>query len=278
MIVTVIPNLNKPQTESLYRAVCDRLRALGASLRTVETTCGLPAAADLIEAMRGSDVAIAVGGDGTIVHVAKAAAMTDCPVLGVNGGRLGFLAGAEPTELDGLAALLSGAYAVEQRALLEITVHTADGSRSVLAMNEAVLSRGSMSRLVDVSVAANGCELLVCRGDGVIVATPTGSTAYSLSAGGPVIDPAVDCILVTPVCPHSLDSRSRVLPGGITLQLQAIAADGDDAFITVDGEENIPLAATDRVEVRRAEIVTRLIRLTDASFYDGLRCKLFDRR
>ena len=278
MIITVVPNLNKPRSDRLYRAVCDRLTEQGVTLRTVETATGLPTAATLMGALEGSNAVVAVGGDGTIMHVAKAAAQVGCPVLGINGGRLGFLAGAEPQELDGLSVLLTGDCSVEERALLEVTVHTPAGDTTCLAMNEAVIARGSMSRLVDVTVTAEGQELMTCRGDGIIVATPTGSTAYSLSAGGPVIDPLVECVLVTPVCPHSLDSRSRVLPAEVTLTLHATAAEGDSAFVTVDGEENIPLPADGWVTVHRAAIRARLIRLTDGSFYDGLRHKLFDRR
>ena len=278
MHITVVPNRIRLETDALAQLVRDRLEAAGATVHTVMTDTALPATAALTAALQGSDVAVAVGGDGTIMHVAKAAASAGCPVLGINGGHVGFLAGAEPAELDALTALLSGTYVTDERALLEITVHTAAGCRTALAMNEAVLSRGSVSRLVDVTVMVDGCELMKSRGDGIIVATPTGSTAYSLSAGGPVIDPAVDCVLVTPVCPHSLDSRSRVLPSGVTLTLRAVAADGDTAFITVDGEENIPLTAADTVTICRADISARLIRLADTTFYDGLRHKLFDRR
>ena len=278
MIVTVIPNLNKPKNEALYQGVCARLTALGATVRGVSIAQGLPTARDLTEALKGSDAAVAIGGDGTIMHVAKAAARTSCPVLGINGGRLGFLAGAEPEELDCLSALLSGEYSVEERDLLEVTVHTAEGQTARLAMNEAVLARGSMSRLVDIAVTADDRALMTCRGDGIIVATPTGSTAYSLSAGGPVIDPAVECVLLTPVCPHSLDSRSRVLPMGVTLTLRATAAEGDTAFVTVDGEENIPVPEDGFVTVRRAALRARLVRLTDGTFYDELQHKLFHRR
>ncbi len=278
MTVTVIPNLNKSQNDALYRAVCARLTALGATVRPVTATQGLPTTRDLTEALRGSDAAVAVGGDGTIMHVAKAAAQVSCPVLGINGGRLGFLAGAEPEELDCLRALLSGDYTVEERDLLEVTVHTEGGQTACLAMNEAVLARGSMSRLVDITVTADGRSLMTCRGDGIIVATPTGSTAYSLSAGGPVIDPMVECLLLTPVCPHSLDSRSRVLPMGVTLTLRATAAEGDTAFVTVDGEENIPVPNDGFVTVRRAALRAGLIRLTDGTFYDELQHKLFHRR
>ena len=277
MIITIVPNRLRPDTHRLAADVATRLTAAGATVRVAEDAA-LPSLSDLTAALAGSDVAVAIGGDGTIMHVAKAAAAARCPVLGVNGGHLGFLAGIEPDELEALDGLLNGNYTVDERALLAVTVHTAAGESTLLAMNEAVVARGSLSRLVDVTVTAAAHTVMTCRGDGVIIATPTGSTAYSLSAGGPVVDPAVACTLLTPVCPHSLDSRARVLPAHIPLTVQAVAADGEQAFITVDGEENIPLAPADTVTVRLADTTARLIRLTGTDFYDGLRHKLSDRR
>ena len=274
MLIAVVPNQSRSENTDLVRQVSLQLAQTGTDVRVVCAQGNVPTTDQLVQALDGCDAAVAIGGDGTIMHVAKAAAMVGCPVLGINGGRLGFLAGLEPEELSRVTCLTDGNYAVEQRALLEITV----GDTALTAMNEVVVSRGSLSRLVDVTVHSGRQEILTCRGDGIIVATPTGSTAYSLSAGGPVVDPAVDCILLTPVCPHSLDSRSRVLPADAELTLQATVADGESAFITVDGEQNIPLTASDRVTVRRAAVTARLIRLGDTDFYDGLRHKLFDRR
>lgn len=278
MLIAVVPNQVKCENNTLVRTVSERLAGLGANVRVVCSEGSLPSMAQLTEALTGCDMAIALGGDGTIVHVAKAAAQTGCSVLGINAGHLGFLAGLEANELDALPALLQEEYTVDERALLEVTVRTADGQITRYAMNEAVLSRGGLSRLVDVTVCADGGEVLSCRGDGVIIATPTGSTAYSLSAGGPVVDPSVDCVLLTPVCPHSLDSRPRIWPGGVTLTARATAADGAPAYVTVDGEENIPLLPDSTVTVRRAEVSARLLQLQGDSFYERLRRKLSDRR
>lgn len=278
MLIAVVPNQSKSENDALVRTVSQRLAQLGANVRVVCAEGSLPTLAQLTEALTGCDMAVAIGGDGTIVHVAKAAATVGCPVLGINGGHLGFLAGLEADELDALPALLSGEYTVDERALLQVTVHTASGDITRYAMNEAVISRGGLSRLVDVMVRADGGEVLSCRGDGVIIATPTGSTAYSLSAGGPVVDPSVDCLLLTPVCPHSLESRPRVWPGGVVLTATAVAADGEPAYVTVDGEESIPLAPHDTVSIRRAEKAVRLLQLRRDSFYQRLRRKLSDRR
>lgn len=277
MLIAVVPNQVKTENDALVRAVSARLAELGANVRVVCGPGNLPTMPQLTEALHGCDIAVAIGGDGTIVHVAKAAATAGCPVLGINAGHVGFLAGLEADELDSLPALLSGDYVVDERALLSVTVHTDGGDVTRYAMNEAVISRGGLSRLVDVAVTADGGEVLSCRGDGVIIATPTGSTAYSLSAGGPVVDPTVDCLLLTPVCPHSLDSRPRVWPGGVVLTATAVAADGAPAYVTVDGEESIPLAPHDTVSIRRADKAVRLLQLRRDTFYERLRRKLSDR-
>lgn len=278
MLIAVVPNQAKSESSALVKTVSEKLARLGANVRVVCSESNLPSMAQLTEALTGCDIAIAIGGDGTIVHVAKAAAVADCPVLGINAGHVGFLAGLEADELDALPALLSGEYTVDSRALLEVTVHTEEGDTTRYAMNEAVISRGGLSRLVDVMVTADGGEVLSCRGDGVIIATPTGSTAYSLSAGGPVVDPSVDCVLLTPVCPHSLDSRPRIWPAAVTLTAHATAADGAPSYVTVDGEENISLTAKDTVIIRRADKTVRLLQLRRDTFYERLRCKLSDRR
>ena len=278
MKITLIPNKNKSETAALAQAVSDRLTAAGAQVCIPDYAAPLPDTAGLCAALADTDVAIAIGGDGTIVHVAKAAAQAGCPVLGINAGHLGFLAGLEADELDALPALLSGDYTVDERALMEASLRVEGEEVTRYVMNEVVISRGGLSRLVDAVVHADGGEVLSCRGDGVIIATPTGSTAYSLSAGGPVVDPAVDCVLLTPVCPHSLDSRPRIWPAGVTLTATAVAADGEPAYVTVDGEESIPLLSGDTVMIRRADKTIRLLQLRHDSFYERLSRKLTDRR
>lgn len=275
MQITVVYNCATKDAANLFDQVCDILRQAGATVVSPSCTDGLPSAEGIRQALHGSDLAVAVGGDGTIVHVAKAAASADCPVLGINGGHLGFLAGLERQELEALPCLLAGEYVLEPRMLLKIEVHKADSDYAFLAMNEAVISRGSFSRLVDVHVSKDGSEILTAHGDGVILATPTGSTAYSLSAGGPVVDPAVPCVLLTPICAHSLDSRSRLFPADTVLTVRT----GDtEAFLTVDGEENLSLSGDDYVTIRRADEVARLIRLKETTFYDILKQKIAGRR
>jgi NAD+ kinase len=278
MRIAVIPNDRSANVAGLFEAVCEKLKKAGVQVIAVVREGGMPASAQITAALDGCDIAIALGGDGTIMHVAKAAAAAGCPVLGINGGHLGFLAGLERDELSALDDLLAGRYSEEIRSLLRVTVHKADGEYSLFAMNEAVISRGALSRLVDLRISDQKQEILSCCGDGVIVATPTGSTAYSLSAGGPVVDPSVACLLLTPVCSHSLDSRTRVLPADACLSVSVAQAQNEDTFITVDGEENVAFSADDRVTIQQAAEKARLIRLKPTTFYDALSQKLTDRR
>ncbi len=276
MRIVVVPNFRSANVADLLAAVSTRLRSAGADVVELINDGGMPSSAQIAAALHAGDVAIALGGDGTIMHVAKAAATVGCGVLGINGGHLGFLAGLERDELCALDGLLNGDYITELRALLRVTVHRADGEHSRLAMNEAVFSRGALSRLVELHIADDGQDILTCNGDGVIIATPTGSTAYSLSAGGPMVDPSVKCLLLTPVCPHTLDSRTRILPANSTLTITV--ANQDEAFVTVDGEETVAFTAGDRVVITEAAECARLIRLKPTTFYDALGHKLTDRR
>lgn len=278
MRIAVIPNDRSAQATDLTAQVCQRLKNAGAEVLAIACEGGLPSSTEIASRLGGCSLAIALGGDGTIMHVAKAAATVGCPVLGINGGHLGFLAGLEQDELAALDGLLDETYCEEDRTLLRVTVQKEDGEHTFLAMNEAVVSRGAVSRLVDLHIAGNGQEILSCCGDGAIIATPTGSTAYSLSAGGPVVDPSVACMLLTPVCPHTLDSRTRILPSDSVLTVTASAADGGETFITVDGEENVAFTAADRVIIRQADETARLIRLKPTTFYDAFSRKLTDRR
>lgn len=277
MRIAVIPNGGSGEAAALFESVCGRLTALGAEVVPICRQDALPSVAEITAGLQECDVAVAIGGDGTIMHVAKAAAAC-CPVLGVNGGHLGFLAGLEGNELSALSTFIQQEYTVETRDLLEVTVHTAAGERPYLAINDAVISRGALSRLLELQIAADGCELLTTRGDGAIIATPTGSTAYTMSAGGPIVHPSVECILVTPICPHSLVSRTHVLPAATTVTVMAASAEGQEAFLTVDGEEYVPLAPTDSITVRRAAQTARLIRLKTATYYDVLQEKFSGRR
>ncbi len=278
MNIAVIPNLRAAYAAALIEPVCAILRDAGAEVSVIRREGGLPNASEIADALAGVDIAVAIGGDGTLVHIAKAAATADCPVLGLNGGHLGFLAGLEKEEIFRLAELPARHYIVEERSLLSVEIRSATTRKQYIAMNEAVISRGALSKLVTIKVKKGDDTILDVYGDGVIFSTPTGSTAYSLSAGGPVIDPAVDCLLMTPVCPHSISDRPFVLPPQVTLTVCAAALDGTDAFLTVDGEENIAFPADATVTISKAVSTAKLIRLGNASFYDALKNKIERRK
>ena len=227
------------------------------------------------ELYRNCEVVIAVGGDGTMIQVAKQAAFYHKPVLGINSGTVGFMAGLEPHELEQLGALREGNYRLDHRMMLEITV---EGHR-YYSLNEAVVSRGELARIVDIDIGLSGSAPISYHADGLIVATPTGSTAYSLSAGGPVIDPSVDGIVVTPICPHSLNTRPMFLHPDTSLCVTADCRNRAVVYLSVDGEDH-PLPVNRKsIAIRRAkDVMVRLIRIKNDSFYEVLKQKIIDRK
>lgn len=218
------------------------------------------------------DMLIAVGGDGTIIHKAKIAAALDKPVLGVNAGTLGFTAGLEREELSLLPKLLSGDYREERRFMLSAKLISGDTLTVHRALNDAVVS-GESSSIIHYEMALGENRGYQCRADGFIVATPTGSTAYSLSAGGPVIQPDMNCLVYTPVCPHSLFNRS-VIFGGDTRLTVTIPENKRRVFLTVDGEAPIALSPDDRLEFSRSERAARFVKLGKKDFFDVLSQKI----
>ncbi|MCI8643148.1 MAG: NAD(+)/NADH kinase [Lachnospiraceae bacterium] len=223
--------------------------------------------------------ALVLGGDGTILQAAHDLAARQIPIFGINLGTLGFLAETEVAELDAaLSKLLSGEYTVKEQMMLAVTVH-AEGRRSALpdALNDLVVTRSGFSRVIGAGVYINGELVSDFRGDGVIVATPTGSTGYSLSAGGPIVAPAAGAMVITPVCPHSLNARSIVVSDldEVTIKVrQSKKTQEEEAIATVDGGASAKLRAGDYIKVRRAGCMVKLVRLSGRSFYQVLRAKL----
>lgn len=276
MKLAVIPNYQSAGGTAACEQVCAALRERGVSFCVPSDTAFPPQ--DMDACLEQSDAVIALGGDGTIIHCAKRAAAFGKAVLGINSGRLGFMAGLELNELEALDRLLSGEYTVEKRMLLDVAVDSPDGVAHCYALNEAVISRGALSRMIEVQVHNHGEAVTTYQADGVIVATPTGSTAYSLSAGGPVVDPSLACLLLTPVCPHSLHTRPCLFPQDAQLTLTAGYRADIPVFVTVDGEEAIPVAKDGAVRVSRATTEAALIRINKRSFYETLEQKLLSRK
>jgi NAD+ kinase len=224
------------------------------------------------------DIAVTVGGDGTIIHNAKYAANADKPLIGVNVGRLGFAADVEPEHIDELSRLVTGEYNIENRTLLEVEVVHSDGTNEIYtAVNDAIVARGHTSRIIDITVFLDESKITTYRADGLLFSTPTGSTAYALSAGGPVIYPEMDCILITPVCPHSLISRPVLLNSEANLSVSVKVPENASVLLTIDGDINLNLTDTDIVKVRKSGKTLRLLSLHKRNFYQLLNEKLKER-
>lgn len=230
----------------------------------------------LVEHLAATDGLVVLGGDGTFLRAARALARVDVPVLGVNSGRIGFLSKAEPEGLEAtLAELVAGRYTIEQRMMLEARIGRAGGEPGpevYAALNDAAVVRGAQVRLMDLEVSVDGSHVATWLADGVVVATPTGSTAYSFSAGGPILGPTARNLIVTPIAAYLSTVRSIVVGPEHRVVVRVI--DGGDCLLSVDGREDYPLAVGDAVEVRAQERPLRLIEPEDAlPFWDLLRHK-----
>lgn len=229
----------------------------------------------LEQALKGADMLLCFGGDGTILHAARDVLEQDIPILGVNLGSVGFMAELERNELPLLTALSRNQYTLEERMMLQVRVYR--GERLIheeIALNDAVFSKGSMARVSELEVWADQALCQQVTGDGVIVATPTGSTAYSMSAGGPIVEPTSQGLVVTPVCAHQLAVRAMVLDANRKLTVRLPKGNRKTIFLSIDGGKAIRLGSHERVEIVKAEKTTKLVRLTGRSFYQRIHEKL----
>ena len=229
------------------------------------------------ELFKVCDIAITVGGDGTIIHAAKYAARFDKPLIGVNVGRLGFAADIEIDGISELTRILNGDYSVEERILFDVEVIKNGVSKNYLAVNDAVIARGQLSKIIDLQVTLDNEEIAKYRADGLLFSTPTGSTAYSLSAGGPIIAPQLDCILMTPVCPHSLFSRSVIFDGNSVLTVSVKIPSECCCVLTIDGEKNVDILADDIVKIKKSDLKLKFVSINKRNFYRKLNEKLKER-
>jgi len=221
-----------------------------------------------------ASMVICFGGDGTILHMAKTATRHNIPILGVNIGTMGFMAELESSELSQLGRIATGDYSVDERMMLDVTVHR---ERDIIfhdiCLNDVVITKGAVARIVHLAVNCDGVQAMECGGDGIIVATPTGSTAYSLSAGGPIVEPEAHSIIVTPICAHDVASRcivaseNRVITVGLTHNARR------NAFLSVDGGKALRMNMGDVATIRKSNLTTKLVRLKDRSFYDVVNMK-----
>jgi len=219
-----------------------------------------------------ADVVLALGGDGTILRTARAVGGSQKPILGINTGGLGFLAELSNQNVTAaLDALKKGEYRLEERMVLLADIKTT--GQKFFALNDVVVEKGEVRRLLKLSLAANGEYICSYASDGLIIATPTGSTAYSLSVGGPIINPKMALTIVVPISPHSLASRPLIFEPGDVLEVTLSQPD-KEAFLTVDGQVSVKITSADRLVVRQAPHTIRLIRFKEKSFYEVLRSKL----
>lgn len=227
------------------------------------------------EELKSADMLICFGGDGTILHAAKDANACHVPVLGVNLGSVGFMAELEQGELSMLSRLAAGKYTIEERMMLDVTVRR-EGKivYSDLALNDAAVTKGAVARVVDLEVYGDKVLISSFSADGVLISTPTGSTAYSMSAGGPIVEPTAENIIVTPICPHALSARSFVLGRGRTVSVKLGRMVRKTTYLSVDGGKAFRLNSGDIVETRESKSKTQLVRVTGRTFYEILNHKM----
>lgn len=277
----IYPNMRKGDAVALVPQVCARLRRDGVRLiLPMQMRAAAPEVpgADYMEtdeAIRVADAAVVLGGDGTMLRIARAAAQNDVPLLGVNVGHVGFMTELEPGELGEMEKLFDGYSSIDSRMMLHVSVIR--NQRVVYendALNDIVIAKGTAFRVVRVCISADDEEVTSFNGDGVIVATPTGSTAYGLSAGGPVIEPSAENMAVIPICAHALTAKSFVFSPERRIMLTASCEGGSEVFVSVDGGQSFAVRPDDRVIITRSPLRTRLVRLKGISFYKILQQKL----
>lgn len=279
MKVGILANPHKPESVPTLQALRQALSGHGISSVLERRTAELVEEPDGIEAADFSDavdIAAVIGGDGTMLHALSGFGTFEKPVAGINVGRLGFLTSCKDDELALFAeALALNRFSISTRTLLDAEVHIAGlAPRTFTALNEITVARGETGRMVSLRASVNGELLNDYRADGLIVATPTGSTAYSLSAGGPLVAPGAHVFLITPICPHSLSQRSLVLPDSCRVELSSEDPSSGAMLFTVDGRDSVRIGPGDRILIHKSKRSFHLLRLEGQSFYGALRQKL----
>jgi NAD+ kinase len=230
---------------------------------------------DQSEIAARADLVVSIGGDGTLLHAARNVAASDVPLVGINRGRLGFLTDVSPEHmLDALDAILAGDYLAERRLMLSASLDDGSAGVSLFALNDIVLQKGDTGRLLDFTTEVDGVYVNTHRGDGLIVATPTGSTAYALSCGGPIIQPNVDALVMVPICPHTLSDRPLVLPSASRIRVTLDNTGGSRAHVVCDGEALAHLDSNESLSISLAEQAVTLLHPPGYNYYELLRSKL----
>jgi NAD+ kinase len=270
-----------PQKPEALEVVC-RLRewceARGIELRAVDSVAAHARCAPLAESdgelTEDVDLIVVLGGDGTMLGAARLVGPRQIPVLGVNFGWLGYLTEFTLEEMfPALENVRQGNFFVERRMMIDVALNRGGGGASHRALNDAVVTKAAAARMIEIESYINGMFVNSFRADGMIVATPTGSTAYSLSAGGPIVHPSMSAILLTPICPHMLSNRPVVVPGESVVDLVFKSAD-PDLMLTIDGQPGVELLHDDRITLRRSQTTFNLVQPTNRNYFEVLRTKL----
>lgn len=278
----IVTNRSKDETFSTTEWLVEYLRSKGKKVCVAEITDGgheryYTQTKDIPD---GTECVIVLGGDGTLLKTAHDLRELQVPLFGINLGTLGFLAETELNSIEpALNDLFENNYTIESRMMLSMTAHghSKDGQNILYALNDVVITRSGFSRLIRIRVYVNGEFVNEYRGDGIIISTPTGSTGYNLSAGGPVVTPKTELMIITPICPHSLNTRSIIVSSDDVVSVKICEGkktQDEEAIVTIDGNELIYLQAEDVVEIRKASCRTQLVKLPDINFFDILRKKL----
>ncbi|HTO13256.1 MAG TPA: NAD(+)/NADH kinase [Candidatus Binatia bacterium] len=277
--VGLVAKPDAAEARSVILQLLDLFGSRGLTVVLEKETAGLVPDASVAAAGKGElpgqvDLVIVLGGDGTLLSMARAVGDLGVPILGVNLGGLGFLTATTLEEmLPALERLLAGGMEIEERMMLSARLRRGgQGVGDYIALNDVVITKSAMSRIIDLSVSVGGRHAISYRADGLIISTPTGSTAYNLSAGGPILFPTMDAVVLTPIAPHTLSNRPIVVPGAQRIEVTLRAE--QDVMLTMDGQIGVPLRERDVVEVQKAAARIRLVRFPQKDFFSVLRTKL----
>lgn len=279
MVVAVLPNLDKSGCSEVVEKLAVILKQEGIKAYIPDTVVAAGydhAPEDDLYSL--ADVIITIGGDGTIIRYAKIAARYNKPVLGINAGRMGYLANLEQNELSLISKLKDKDYFTERRMMINVSI--VENGKQIgehTALNDAVITSGFISRIIDVSANVAG-DSISYRADGIIISTPTGSTAYSMSAGGPIIDPLMQSMCITPICSHSLAAKPILMSANSTIKLKAFSKKRTEIYLTIDGRKVSAVKPHTEIFIKKSPQFVQLIRLNNRSFYKTLSYKFRDTR
>ncbi len=281
MKVVLYPNFSKKNALAATLRCCDILNDLGIEVFAAETYREELSAKTFVkfgakkDTIGSCDVMIAIGGDGTILKASEYASAYFTPLLGINTGRLGFMASMELDELENLSKLKTGDYKIEKRMMIDASlIRDEKVVMTHTALNDVVVAR-PYSKITDFTVSTAGMVVSSIRADGIIFATPTGSTAYALAAGGPILEPETECIQLTPICPHSLSARTMVFTASRIMEVRHSASE-DDVYFSVDGRANCGMKRNDKLVIKRSAKKLMLIDIKGCSFFEAVNNKLMN--